>query len=103
MGDTLTKTRMMFVGLVLLAILTAMGVRFHHVQIKMHDELYKRAKRQYTQKIEKKAKRGKIYDRNGFLLAGNIPCANIIADPQQTGNDDECLKTANFLSKQIKS
>lgn len=101
MGDSLTKTRMMFVGLFLLACLVAMGVRFHYVQVRMHNYLYKRAKRQYTQKIEKKAERGKIYDRNGFLLAGNIPCANIIADPQQTGSDDECGETAKFLAKQI--
>jgi len=98
MGDALTKTRMVFIGLFLVACCIAIGIRFYHVQVEMHSQLYEKAKRQYTAKIKTKAERGKIYDRNGSLLAGNVACCDIIADPKYTGNDEKCRKTAEFLA-----
>jgi cell division protein FtsI/penicillin-binding protein 2 len=42
------------------------------IQIKHHEEYLQRADRQQTIEVLVEARRGEIYDRNGFLLAGNL-------------------------------
>jgi cell division protein FtsI/penicillin-binding protein 2 len=101
MGSSYFKTRIIFVAALFILSLTAMVVRFYYVQVVRHEELYNKARKEYTDVIKKKGKRGEIYDINGFLLAGNIPCTNIIADPQRTGDDVQCMKTAEILAPEL--
>ena len=51
------------------------------VQVVRHEELFEKAKRQYTTVKTSKTKRGEIFDASGNLLVGNTPCENITVDP----------------------
>ena len=70
-----------------------------------------RAERQQHQSIELQARRGSIFDRNGFLLAGTIQTQTLYVDPkfmyevfQQDGHslvelDDAVLRLAKLVDK----
>ncbi|UDQ97689.1 penicillin-binding protein 2 [Lentisphaerota bacterium WC36G] len=74
---------------------------FHNLQIKRHDELLIKAKRNYTSKKTVRGQRGSIYDRNGSLLASNQPCYTLFADPINFGNDENREKTATYLAQKL--
>ena len=101
MGSSFFKTRIVRIAIVFAISLVVMVARFYYVQVVRHDELYGKAKKEYTDVIKKKGKRGEIYDVNGFLLAGNIPCCNVIADPSIAGDDIQCMKSAELLSSKL--
>jgi len=73
---------------------SGIGTRFYHVQIKRHDELYAKAKAVYTKTKNENGSRGEIYDVNGSLLAGNVPCFEITADPVIVGDNKKCVLIA---------
>ncbi len=79
--------------------LIAVGSRLYYVQIVRNKELISKARRVYTTVASKKGERGRIYDYNGNLIVGNIPCADVMADPKMTGDDKACAKAAELLSK----
>jgi len=87
--------------LVVLAVLLFVSLvfRLYQVQVKRHDELFKRAQEQYTSTAKTSGKRGEIYDLNGNLLVGNIPCCTIVADPSEAGDAAQCRKSAAVLAK----
>lgn len=64
--------------------------RFFYIQVIWEDELHYLALDQWTREIPVVASRGKIYDRNGELLAGNASSysvfarANAVKDPEAT-------------------
>ncbi|MBN1865278.1 MAG: penicillin-binding protein 2 [Victivallales bacterium] len=101
MGYNEFKTRICAVGAMLIVALLCIGARFYHIQIDRHDELYGKAKSLYTGVRKASGNRGHIYDIQGSLLAGNIPCADIVADPQLTGEEDDCERTALMLSRML--
>ncbi len=101
MGYNEFKTRICVIGVVLIVGLMSIGARFYHVQINRHDELYGKARGLYTGVRKASGNRGHIYDISGSLLAGNMPCADIIADPQQTGDEKDCEATALMLSVKL--
>ena len=53
--------------------------RFFYVQVIWEDELNYLALDQWTREIPVVAERGKIYDRNGELLAGNKSAYSVFA------------------------
>jgi len=89
--------------LVILAVLLFVSLvfRLYHVQVTRHDELLKRAQEQYTSTTKTSGKRGEIYDFNGNLLVGNIPCCTIVADPSEAGDAAQCRKTAAILARYL--
>ncbi len=66
--------------------------RFFYVQVLWEDELHYRALDQWTREIPVVAGRGKIFDRNGELLAGNrmtysvFARANAVEDPETSAS-----------------
>ena len=52
----------------------AVIVRLVHLQITRGEELRAKAASKYTGSRKTVGKRGEIYDRNGRLLVGNMPC-----------------------------
>ena len=66
--------------------------RFFYIQVIWEDDLNARALDQWTREIPISAGRGNIYDRNGELLAGNLPAysvyarANAVEDPEASAN-----------------
>lgn len=103
MGNSDFKTRIVVLGILFTLVFTGLGSRFYFVQVKRHDELYGKAKRIYTRVQKASGKRGQIYDKNGSLLAGNIPCSDVICDPQLTGSEEDCEATALMLAKILKT
>ena len=101
MSNSDFKTRIIVISVMFLSVFACLGSRFYFVQIQRHDELYSKAKAIYTRVKNETGKRGEIYDYNGSLLAGNIPCTNIIADPQLTGDEKECEATALMLAEKL--
>jgi cell division protein FtsI/penicillin-binding protein 2 len=93
--------RMLLAGGVLFVGFLLLGARYYHVQVGRHDELYEKARAKYTATAKRKGERGLIYDVNGNLLVGNIPCSNIIADPQITGSDEQCREIAAYFARRL--
>ena len=54
-------------------------MRFFYIQVIWEEELHVRALDQWTREIPVSALRGNLYDRNGELLAGNIPAYSVYA------------------------
>ena len=75
------------------------GLAFHlyGVQIIRHDELYGKARDTYTSVKTTQGKRGEIYDYEGNLLVGNIPCMDICADPEIVGPEENCRIAAEII------
>ena len=69
--------------------------RFFYIQVIWEDDLNARAIDQWTREIPVSALRGNLYDRNGELLAGNIPAYGIYARANAVKDADE---TARLLS-----
>ena len=55
--------------------------RFYLVQVEKHDYYHAEARERYTASRTTTGKRGEIFDRNGYLLAGNAPCVEIFCTP----------------------
>jgi len=83
-NDAIT-TRIRMLCFLFLLILAGLGFHLYGVQIARHDELLGKARDTYTSVKTKQGKRGEIYDMNGNLLVGNIPCMDICADPEIVG------------------
>jgi len=79
----------------------ALAARLYHVQINRHDELYSKAKNKYTAVKTDKGKRGEIYDYEGNLMVGNIPCSDIVADPINIGEDKKCREICEIMAKKL--
>lgn len=75
-------------------------VRLFTIQIINNDKYEKIAKRQHESKIDLRADRGNIYDRNGMLVATTFKTISIAADPTLIENID---KLCAALSKDLGS
>lgn len=93
--------RMKAVAILFIAVFAFLGVHLYGVQIGRHDELYSKAKSKYTTIKTSTGNRGEIYDMDGSLLVGNIPCSDICADPQIVGGDADCRKIAELFGKAL--
>ncbi|MGN0822520.1 MAG: peptidoglycan D,D-transpeptidase FtsI family protein, partial [Candidatus Gallimonas sp.] len=69
--------------------------RFFYIQVVWEDELHSLALDQWTREIPVVAERGKIFDRNGELLAGNATAYSVYARANAVSDAD---RTALFLS-----
>ncbi len=71
------------------------------IQIIRHDELLTKAKKKYTSVKITKGIRGEIYDYQGNLLVGNVPCYDICADPQIIGDKKKVITLAKYFSRKL--
>jgi cell division protein FtsI/penicillin-binding protein 2 len=69
--------------IVLLVLLLAITFRLFHLQVLQHDLWAAQAQKIQQQEIVKLSQRGRIYDRNGVLLAEDIPAVSIALDNSQ--------------------
>ena len=82
----MTLFRSMAIRMALVYILLVCGFGYvvqalYGVQITRHEELFEKAQKTYTTRIETHGVRGEIYDFGGSLLVGNMPTMDIIGDP----------------------
>ncbi len=66
-------------GLVAL-LFTIYSARLVHLQVAKHDEFSEMAAQKHTMRQVIHARRGLIFDRNGELLASNLPVRTVVAD-----------------------
>ena len=59
----------------------ALSCRFYVIQIRRHEELYRKAQNWYTTSKDKMKQRGKIFDADGNLLVGNMPRVHVVCSP----------------------
>jgi cell division protein FtsI/penicillin-binding protein 2 len=67
----------------LLTSFVCLSVHLYKLQICRHAELYAKARQKYTSSFKVSGTRGKIRDVQGNLLAGNLACRDIFAEPRR--------------------
>jgi cell division protein FtsI (penicillin-binding protein 3) len=77
MNQTVTCTDRVSARISFLLVLTGVFflffmARLAGIQIRHHDQYLERAEKQQTMEVQVEARRGEMFDRNGYLLAGNI-------------------------------
>lgn len=98
-NDIVVRINVVF--LLVAGVLLGLVGRLYHVQINRHDELYDKARAKYTAVTSSKGERGKIFDYDGNLLVGNVPCADLDADPQIVGGPTDCKNVAKYFSDEL--
>ncbi len=101
MGRSSYAARIIIIALALVLAFMYLALRLYNVQIVEHNTLYSKAKKKYTAVKKNQGIRGQIYDKNGYLLVGNVPCTNIRANPQLVGGKDKCREMAGFFSRKL--
>lgn len=93
---SINNTRILSIFVIFIVLFIALAYKLYLIQVVKHKTLYKKAKARYTTVKRSKTVRGEIYDVNGNLLACDLPCVNIFANPQLINK-----KKKEFLSKNI--
>lgn len=77
-------------GLILLGLI-AVCTRYVYLQVYHHDEFAARSEQNRIKPRAIPPARGLIYDRNGVLLADNVPAFRLEVTPEQVGDMDKML------------
>ena len=102
-GNDGLRIRAKLISVFFVLFFIALFIRLYFVQVVRHPELYSKAKKQYTATKTTVTKRGEIFDVNGNLLVGNIPCDDIIADPYIISrNLTKCKNLCKLLAFYLK-
>src|SRR5215471_2848492 len=80
-GDKASAKRLIFIQIVTVLWMTAIGAKLVWLQIKEHDSLVSRATRQQQAEINLSPMRGVILDRNGNELARSVAVKSLYASP----------------------
>ncbi len=102
-GNDALRIRTKLIVAIFILIFVGMWWRLYYIQVIRHEELYDKARKQYTAIKTTVSKRGEIFDSNGNLLVGNTPCDDIIADPSIVANDlNKCRQASKLLAHYLK-
>ena len=74
------RTRIVIASAVAATIFTGFSARLVHIQITQHENYARLAAEKHTQRRITPARRGMILDRNGEILAANLPVRTVFAD-----------------------
>ena len=89
---SLLQKRVFAVGLAFLLLFSVLFSRFFYVQVLWQEELNYRALDQWTRELPIIAKRGKITDRNGVVLADNKTAYTVFARANAIENKENAAK-----------
>jgi penicillin-binding protein 2 len=78
-------------ALILIGLMALVG-RFVYLQVMRHDEFALRSQQNRIKPRAIPPARGLIYDRNGVLLADNVPAFRLEVTPEQIGDMNQMLK-----------
>jgi len=93
------RTRTGIACAVVALVFTAYSIRLIDLQITKHQEYAQMAAEKHTMRVVIHARRGLIFDRNGELLASNLPVRTIVADGSHIKDPAALAKVAApFLS-----
>lgn len=91
-GEAALFRRRALTGFALILLgLCAVVSRYVYLQVYHHDEFVARSEQNRVKPRAIPPARGLIYDRNGVLLADNVPAFRLEVTPEQVGNMDEML------------
>ncbi len=95
----LFQSRSLVALLIMFAALLLIGSRFFYLQVIKHNELKARSEVNRIKTVPLPPARGLIYDRNGVLLADNVPTYRLEVIPEQVSHLSAQLeKLADFIS-----
>jgi penicillin-binding protein 2 len=84
--------RTLFVALILLVWMLAIGARLIQLQVHQHDELAARARNQQLSSIDTAPTRGQVLDRQGRELARSLDTESFYSDPSEVKNVEETAR-----------
>src|ERR1041385_763851 len=87
-----SQRRILFVTLILVVWMLAVGARLVQLQISRHDELATRARNQQLSSIETAPTRGQVLDRQGRELARSLDTESFYSDPSEVNNVEETAR-----------
>jgi len=88
------RTRTGFACGAVALIFTVYSARLVHLQVAKHDEYARLAAEKHTMRQVIHARRGLIFDRNGELLASNLPVRTVVADGSHIKDPDALARLA---------
>lgn len=80
--------RIVIFGIILVAIFFVYVGRLFYLQVWQYTDWSAKANENRTHELNLPATRGLVYDRNGFILARNIPSYNVVITPALLPDDD---------------
>jgi len=80
--------RALIVYALIVAVIGAIIIRLLNLQVLQSQEFVNQAIDNYTVDISEPAARGIIYDRNGYVLARNVPSYNVVITPASLPDDE---------------
>jgi penicillin-binding protein 2 len=86
--NTLESWRLIIFGVILVIIFLIYVIRLYNLQIVQYSDWLAQANENRTHEINIPSSRGIIYDRNGYILASNIPSYNIVITPAYLPDDE---------------
>ena len=88
-GPSLVCTRMSMIVFALVLAGLGLAVRFFYIQIVQHDHYLATAQKIYTRTTPISGRWGEIFDRDGNLLVGNMPCVLVKCAPCNIPDDEK--------------
>ena len=98
--NDIIRGRIYSLCLIGLLFFTYLAVMLYRVQIIKHAEYYKEARKKYVTSETIKGRRGQIYDFDGNLLIGNMPCHNVTITPCNIKPQQDA-ELANIISSTL--
>jgi cell division protein FtsI (penicillin-binding protein 3) len=95
-----SQRRILFVTLILVVWMLAVGARLVQLQVSRHDELAARARNQQLSSIETAPTRGQVLDRQGRELARSLDTESFYADPSEVTNVNDTAKRIASITGQ---
>jgi penicillin-binding protein 2 len=100
--NTIPNSRIIaFIG-VMIVVFVIYAIRLFDLQVLQYDFYYQQAEDNRTEEISISAQRGIIYDRNGIVLARNIPSFNVVVTqalmPDDLGEVQEIIRQLSALT-----
>jgi len=86
--------RIICVSAAIVAMFAVVSHDLYQLQIGRHEELYGKARARYTASRTERGSRGHIFDINGNLLAGNLACRDILAEPRRFRQTPQAIAQA---------
>jgi penicillin-binding protein 2 len=94
---TLFRARALTGFALILGCLLVLGARFFWLQVLHHDEFSTRSQQNRVHVRRLPPARGLIYDRNGVLLADNVPAFRLEVVPERVDDMDAMLKRLDMI------
>jgi len=87
LNNLIETWRIILLGAILIIIFSIYVLRLFNLQILQYSNWLAKSNENRTHEINLPSSRGSIYDRNGYILAKNIPSYNVVITPAELPDD----------------